>query len=429
VTDVPEAAGTTEAGGDPTASPPPSAARLAALPNDAWAWLLPHVRAALHDLDDGEVTALVRRLRAAPTSRLAGGRTRAELDALIAAGGALWRDVAARIGAAPDPPNAVAALLDPTTPPSVGRPPEHADGRRSGRVDGADRADEERQRAELRARDRARRLRAERDDLRRQLEGAAARAARADAERSDLQRVIDELRAELSDVRRELDQSAGERDRAVQRERRRRDAEVRDLTATVAELRRADHERHVAARRREEAAQQQAERDRADAARRDAEAREAAAPRRLVPGRPSQLPAGIRPGTTEHAEVLLHAGRLVLVDGYNVSKQHQPDLDLEEQRAWLVRTLAALAARRRVRPRVVFDGESAGAARPATGARVVEVAFTPSGVTADDELVLSVEATDEPVTVVTDDRDLTARLVAAGADVVGTAAFLGATRA
>jgi hypothetical protein len=251
---------------------------------------------------------------------------------------------------------------------------------------------------------------------------------RAEAVSSERDRELATLHDQLSTLRRQLDEASRDRDRAVERERRRRDAEVRDLTDTIAALRRAEHDRHVEERRRDEAARQRDARERADAARRQAEARDAAAPRRLVPGRPSQLPAGVLPGTTEHADVLLPPGRLLLVDGYNVTKQHQPTLELEGQRAWLVRTLATLAARRRVRPKAVFDGEGSGS-RPASGSREVEVVFTPAGVTADDELVLTVEATDEPVTVVTDDRDLTARLVAAGADVVRTVPFVGVTRA
>jgi hypothetical protein len=411
----------TDGGGGTAPSPPPAAADLAALPSDAWAWLLPRVRAALHDLDDAEVTATVRRLRAAPTSRLVGGRTRAELDDLLADGGPLWRDVATRVRDADDAPRAVLALVDPTVarPTPTATPAGH-DGARARDDDG---------RAAARARERLREVRSERDDLRRQLEGAAARAARSEREREASATRIAELEAALTSVQQELADAAAERERAVQRERRRRDAEVRELETTLADLRRAEQDRTVAARRREQAERLRVERERADAARRAEEAREAAAPPRLVPGRPSQLPAGVRPGTTEHAEVLLHAGRLVLVDGYNVTKQHQPTFDLEQQRAWLVRTLAGLATRRRVRPRAVFDGEGTRTSRPAGGSREVEVVFTPSGVSADDELVLAVEATDEPVTVVTDDRDLTARLVAAGADVVRTTPFLGATRA
>lgn len=129
-------------------------------------------------------------------------------------------------------------------------------------------------------------------------------------------------------------------------------------------------------------------------------------------------------GTTEAARLLLHPGRLVLVDGYNVTLRHRDHVDLEAQRTWLVRTLATFVARVPIRPVVVFDG-AAAAARGVPPARGVEVRFTPEGVIADDEIVLAVEATDEPVVVVTDDTELRARVAALGADVVPTANLLG----
>ncbi|MEX1164263.1 MAG: NYN domain-containing protein [Nitriliruptor sp.] len=406
--------------GQPAPIPPPRPAVLAALPSDAWAWLLPHVRAALHDLADAEVTGAVRRLRAAPTSRLAGGRVRHELDAMLTEGGSLWQHVVERVRAADRPPAAVAALLDPRTlspaPVTAAEATSPADGR-----------DQREERSAARARERSRALRTERDELRRQLDGATARASAAEKERGSLERELAVVREELAQLRAELEDAVAERDRAVEREGRRRESELRELTATVSQLRRDEAERLAARRRREEAEQQQAERARLAATREVAEHRSSGTTR-LEPGRPSRLPQDVAPGTTEAAELLLHAGRLVLVDGYNVTKQHRSELDLEGQRTWLVRTLATLAARRRVRPVVVFDGQQAGASRPPSGSREVRVVFTPAGVTADDELVLAVEATDEPVVVVTDDRELSERLRTSGADVVGTRSFLGVTR-
>jgi predicted RNA-binding protein with PIN domain len=147
------------------------------------------------------------------------------------------------------------------------------------------------------------------------------------------------------------------------------------------------------------------------------------------PPPPTRLPDTVAPGTAEEADLLLSAGRLVAVDGYNVTLQHRPQLDLAGQREWLIRRLATLAAQRRVRPVVVFDGERASAARPLTGVREVEVRFTGAGITADDELLFLVEALpdDEPVLAVTDDRELSARLAARGVDVVGTGPFVWAT--
>lgn len=405
----------------PATAPAPSAAALAALPSDAWAWLLPRVRTALHALEDADVTPVVRRLRAAPTGRLAGGRVRRELDELLAAGGPVWRALVERVRAEPDVPAPVAQLLDPSVADGVGqaatspRSPVRANGPTGGRGDD-------------RARQRLRELRSERDELRRQLTGAAARATAAEEELARVEAELRDAAQRITELEGALADAADDRDRAVERERRRRDGEVARLEAALAQLRRAEEERRQERRRREERAR--AARAETAADRAIAERRAAAedAPRRLVPGRPSRLPADVHPGTTEAAELLLHPGRLVLVDGYNVTKQHQPDLDLEGQRAWLVRTLAALATRRRVRPTVVFDGQRAAGSRPAAGGREVAVVFTPEGVTADDELVLAVEATDEPVVVVTDDRELAGRLTSSGADVVGTRPFLGAAR-
>ena len=86
--------------------------------------------------------------------------------------------------------------------------------------------------------------------------------------------------------------------------------------------------------------------------------------------------------------------------------------------------LATAALQRRVRPVAVFDGERASVARPAVAGREVEVRFTPAGITADDELVLAAEATDEPILVVTDDRELQGRVRASGVDIAGTREFL-----
>jgi hypothetical protein len=405
----------------PTA-PAPSTASLAALPSDAAAWLLPHVRAALHALEPGDVTPVVRRLRAAPTGRLAGGRVQRELHELLAAGGPAWRALVTRIHDAADAPPAVARLVTSgpgeaaTTPSEPAPPPPPPTAPPATRSAG-----------EERARARLREVRAERDELRRQLAGATARTVAVEAERDRLDRDLAAARARLAELEAEVAGTEAARERAVDRERRRRDAEVARLEATVAELRRADQERRAAARRREERAKlAEQEAARAVAARRREVASSGTG--RLVPGRPSRLPADVRPGTTEAADLLLHRGRRVLVDGYNVTRQHQADLDLEGQRTWLIRVLANLAARRRIEPTVVFDGQGAASSRPAAGSREVREVFTPSGVTADDELVLAAEATDEPLVVVTDDRELTDRLAATGVDVVGTRPFLGVAR-
>ncbi|MFP4636419.1 MAG: NYN domain-containing protein, partial [Nitriliruptoraceae bacterium] len=253
-----------------------------------------------------------------------------------------------------------------------------------------------------------------------------ARAARLNEELEGARRRIAELEQQLEAVRGQLEEHEAERGRALERERRRRDAEVarleQQLTAARSEL----EEQRQAARR--QAARPAASGRGAQAA--SSTERRVGEPEpsddRFVPGRPSRLPGDVVAGTTEAASLLLHPGRKVLVDGYNVTRQHRGHLDLERQRTWLTQLLATAAATRRIRPVVVFDGERAGGGRAGVGSRDVEVRFTPAGITADDELVLDVEGSDEPVVVVTDDRELAGRVAACGADVIGTVAFLGA---
>jgi predicted RNA-binding protein with PIN domain len=401
------------------AVPPPSAETLETLPSDVWAVLLPSVRAGLLALDERDNSPTIRRLRAAPTGRLAGGRVRRELCELLARGGAPWLAVLAELRARAGLPPLLAALVRgesadvPATPaPAPGPSSEPA----------LDRA----RSATARAKERLRQVRDERDDARRRAERAEQRASAAEAELVSLGDELAGLRAERDRLAVDLAAAEDQRRRAVEREARRRDVEIGRLHDELASLRREVESQRLAERRRAES-RRQVERDvaRAEAdTRREDDARRT----RVRPGRPSVLPPGVAPGTAEAVEVLLHAGRLVLVDGYNVTKQHRGHLPLETQRTWLIHLLATLAAQRRVRPVVYFDGEQAAGSRPLAGSREVGVRFTPAGITADDELVLAVEATDEPVVVVTDDRELQARLRRSGADVVGTAPFLWAVR-
>jgi hypothetical protein len=399
------------------AVPPPSAGTLEALPSDVWAALLPAVRAGLRQLEDRDVTPVIRRLRAAPTGKLAGGRVRRELCELLAAGGPVWRAVLDELRQAGTLPAELVALRRGADP--VARPaptPSGPDGDRPAALRRA-RTDADR------ARDKARRAREERDAARLRAQGAERRAADAEAELAALRGRLADLEAELEVLRSSLADAAADRQRAVDREARRRDAEVARLREELSALRRAEEERHLAARRRTEA-REQAERAARESARQERRETQAARGRRVQPGRPSVLPEGIASETAEAADALLHMGRLVLVDGYNLTLKHRGQLSLERQRAWLTQLLATAAAQRRVRPVVVFDGEQAGGGRPVAGSREVEVRFTPPGITADDELVLAVEATDEPVLVVTDDGELRARVRASGADVIGTGPFL-----
>lgn len=408
----------TDAAGDPW--PAPSPAALAALDADAWARLVTHTRAACEALPEPGVE--VGAVLAASVARLAGGRGRRQLTTLLAAGDAPWQALAERLVGEPDGP----ALLAQLTP----GPPDPADGGPGGGADAAAltaalaaaRQTAERDRQRLVA------VRDARDDLERRLDGTRAALAAARRETDELAAQLAAAQARITTLEAAEAEHATALEQAVARERRRRDAEVRELQTELTALRRERETwraRSGAAPGGAARAAPLHPRDDPSGAGVPPEAElDGAQTDRFVPGRPSRLPRGVVPGTRPAAEALLHAGRLVLVDGYNVTRTHRAHLDLEAQRRWLVQLTANLAAARRIRPIVVWDGERAGGGRPAVAGRGVEVRFTAAGITADDELVFSVEATDEPVVVVTDDRELTARVRAAGADVLPTAAYL-----
>lgn len=395
-------------GGPP---PPPAAADLLAIPTDDWAWLLVRIRRGLHELDDAVVGADLQRLRSSPASRLAGGRMRQALAATLAGGGAAWHAVA-RVLAEDPPPDHLTWLLSGTRPAAVGRRP-------AARPAAPPRDDEELRRA----RERARGLRSELEEARRQLAGAEARAEALDARLAATTDELAEARDRVEELAGDLSTLRAEQAGLVERERRRGERRIAELETELRTVRRQDEtrreERAREARAREVAAQRS--RDEAVAA----ERRRGQPAARVRPGRPTQLPRSIAAGTREEADALLGPGRLVLVDGYNLTLSRGDQLSLEEQREWLIRLLAGLASRRRVRPRVVFDGRGGGGGgRPGDAARGVTVVFTPSGVTADDEIALAVEATDEPVVVVTDDRELRDRVRPHGADLLRSEQFL-----
>jgi hypothetical protein len=389
----------------PDGSAPPPRGQLAALEADAWAVLLPHVRAALLELPDGPGRPGRDRLRGLPTGRLAGGKGRDRLIALLASDPELWVDVASRLSGDPEGAAVLAAIRD--------RPSERAP---VGSEAGSERAVIDAKRRAERDREKLRSVRKERDEARRRAVGAEHRADALAAEVAASERRIAQLEEQVAQLRAAVDDAARERERAVSRERRRREAELAEARAELAEQRRVEQRRRTEQHRLDEqrrAAPSRPERPRASVP----------ATSRLIPGRPSRLPDDVVPGTREAVELFLHRGRRVLVDGYNVTRQHQPGFDLEQQRTWLVGALANLARSRGVQPTVVFDGERSSG-RGATRNREVVVRFTDAGITADDEIVLDVEATDDPVLVVTDDRELAARVRGAGADVIGTRELL-----
>ena len=135
---------------------------------------------------------------------------------------------------------------------------------------------------------------------------------------------------------------------------------------------------------------------------------------------PLPVPHGLFDDSLDYAEYLLGIpGMTVLVDGYNVTKEADPNKDLDLQREWLLNGLAALAARCGARFEVVFDG--ADVAVPNTAGRNgVRCRFTTAAVEADDEIIAMVAAMDrtKPVTVVSTDKRVRAGAASGGANVL-----------
>jgi predicted RNA-binding protein with PIN domain len=122
-------------------------------------------------------------------------------------------------------------------------------------------------------------------------------------------------------------------------------------------------------------------------------------------------------------------GVLVLVDGYNVTKHPQgfAERGLEDQRTLLLDLCRRLARRFGAEVTVVFDGGTVGPIPTRLPMGPVEVVFTDPGRTADDEIVVRVNAApaERPVVVVTSDNELRSRVGALGATVARSPALLG----
>ncbi|MBW3576520.1 MAG: NYN domain-containing protein [Actinobacteria bacterium] len=391
------------------AVPAPDEELLERLPADEWAVLLRSVRAALHQLDDNVVTPRMAQLRALPASRLASGRSRRDLCRFLSTGGALWHGTLARLDDDPDGGTVLAILRGEV---EVAAPqPRHPQRADAGSPD-----------RHQRLRTRAREFREQRDDARRRAEGLEARLRVEQGRVQELEDDVRTLEETIEALQRRLTAAAEERHQAVERVRRQADAQVAQLRDELRKLRRREEER-LQRRRRHRRAREALER-RASEEIADYRSSLRSGARPAASGRPSRLPAGIAPGTVDAAQALLVPGRRVVVDGYNVSLQHRGHLELEQQRLWLTTQLESLVARLKVRCTVVFDGDP-GVNAPTSRSRLVRVRFTAGG-TADDAIVELVEslAADEPVVVVTDDRELADRVRRLRADVIGTAPLL-----
>lgn len=415
----------------PASETSPSRAQLAALEADAWGVLLLHVRAALAEVGDDPAHPRRQVVSGLPTGRLAGGKGREQVTELVVSDPELWRVAEARLGEDPQGVAVLSALQrtgrdDPATQAvggsgselSTTTPAPDADQRAQ------DQALLDARRRAQRDRDKLKEVRQQRDEARQRADAEERRSRRLTEELSSAQERLESLELEVASLQRGLQVADRERDRAVARERRRRDADLAELRDELTQLRRSDERRREADRRASDRQRSATERPAGERTGVAGPGRGDVAAARLAPGRPSQLPQGVVPGTREAVEAYLHRGRRVVIDGYNVTLQRHANLPLEQQRTWLVGAVANLARARGIRPTVVFDGERSGGRRAGASGREVIVRFTDAGITADDEIVLEVEATDDPIVVVTDDRELAARVRASGADVVASRELL-----
>ncbi len=154
---------------------------------------------------------------------------------------------------------------------------------------------------------------------------------------------------------------------------------------------------------------------------------------RRAEGRGKRQPMAIPGGLVDDsAEVAFHLirqpGVLTIVDGYNLAKLGWPDLALIDQRECCLDGIEDLVRRYGIRSHVVFDGASIVGV--GSGRRLVRVTFTPTGVSADDEirgLVRELPA-DQAIVVVTNDREIVRGVRLVGANVVSSEQLLAVIR-
>ncbi|MFT5564071.1 MAG: hypothetical protein ACI970_000794 [Myxococcota bacterium] len=391
----------------------PTAERLLALPADDWSQLLVVCLPVLRGLQGGDRNAAVGRLVAVPLGKLVGGRSRAELSQLLTRPG-IWQKVEAAIGDGPRPWTVDAA--DPTTVAALREAAADAGAtvlRLRAQTD-------ELERQLVGARRRAAELRDERDAGRRTADGAIARAAAAERRADSAGEALAAARAEVASAHAMLSGADEDRRRAVEREQRRAtggETKLRDeLTTARRQLQQLQSSLSDAQRRLAAAPAAPA-----------AAAGPVATPRtgRGERGRPSRLPDGMVRGTTEAAAWLVSEGRVLLLDGYNVTRTNRPAFSFADQRRWLEEAVGTLVQRRQVDATIVWDA-SLGAGRTASGRRRVTVRYTTADMTADDEIVLHVRSMLDaatPCVVVTDDAELRARLAPSRVDLLDTRSF------
>jgi predicted RNA-binding protein with PIN domain len=145
--------------------------------------------------------------------------------------------------------------------------------------------------------------------------------------------------------------------------------------------------------------------------------------------RPVALPPGVLDDSVAAAEHLLRSpGVLLLVDGYNVSKEAWPSLSIAVQRSRLVDALAELHARCGAEIEVVFDGAETELPATAAARAAVRVRFSPGDVEADDVLLDLVDRlrVDRPVLVASSDKRVREGARRRGANPLGARQLLAA---
>lgn len=392
----------------PDAPQRPATSDLLALGPDDWSQLLATALPVVRQLPDLHTDAVVKRVASLPPGRLAAGRSRRDLAAVLTREAVWDRVVAALADDAPRPWEQEAP--QPAADPDVTDPGQVM--RLQQRVAHL----EEREQTLV---EKVTGLREDVASLRRERDGAVARADRAEAAEQTALAARDEARGDAQDARAEAAAADERVGREVERARRRDDGELARLREDLRDARRErDELRTQLSRARERAA---AAPQSTPAPPPEPEPDDSGGRR----GRPSQLPEGIAAGTRRAAEWLVAEGRVLLVDGYNVTRTHRPELPLPEQRRWLEQGVTALARRRHVDATIFWDSTRG---RPTTrrSRGGVAVRFTPDGVTADDAMVLHVQMAldpDTPVVAVTDDVELRGRLAEHGVDLLDCQSF------
>jgi len=148
-------------------------------------------------------------------------------------------------------------------------------------------------------------------------------------------------------------------------------------------------------------------------------------PRRRRPA----LPFGVVEDTERaHRALVADARNLLVVDGYNLARTLWPGCEPEEERRRTVALLEELHARTGIGVLVVFDGVDDAVAPVAS--RHIRVRFSPTGVTADDVIVDLAHdlPADQPVVVVSSDREVADGARDGGASVIGSADFAAVAR-